>query len=136
MKKSEVIQSITTKFGKANGNIQIPLLKGSTFNASLVDNGIMVDNLGSEPFLPWEVFTEAVALLQGSGGQASRGDAMNSKLGEPDLYITSVEGFIAHAVYNKQPGDSVFRRITPIACILIWAGICRHQPGQLVLNNI
>jgi len=88
------------------------LLKGGTFNASLVDNGIMVDNLGSESFLPWEVFTEVVALLQGSGGQASRGDAMNSKLGEPDLYITSVEGFIAHKVYNKQPGDSVFRRIT------------------------
>jgi hypothetical protein len=113
---------------------QIPLLKGDeSFEAELSTDGIYVDNLGTQPFLPWVVFTETVSLLKKSGGRAPRGDAMNSKLSESKLPINSVEGHIAHIVYGKQLGDTIFRRITPIACILIWSKICRHEPGELVL---
>ena len=58
---------------------------------------------------------------------------MNCKLGDNGLSLDSVEGHIAATVYRQQVGDSVFRRITPVACILIWAGVCRHSPGELVL---
>ena len=116
---------------------QIPLLKGGrSFEAKLSADGIYVDNLGNQPFLPWVVFTETVALLKRSGGRAARGDAMKSKLDERNLPINSVEGHVAHVVYGKQRGDSAFRRVTPIACILIWAEICRHEPDELVLSGI
>jgi hypothetical protein len=93
----------------------------------------MVSNLDKQPLLRWAVFEETVALLGRNGGRASRGDAMNSKLGDDDLSLDSVEGHIAATIYGQREGDSVFRRITPVACILIWAGICRHSPGELVL---
>lgn len=51
------------------------------------------------------------------------------------LSLESVEGHIAHLVYGRQLGQTVFRRITPIACILIWAGICEHVPGRLKLRD-
>ena len=115
---------------------QIPLLRGSrSFEAKLSMRGIYVSNLGTQPFLPWITFTETVSLLKRRGGRAARGNAMNSKLGERFLPLNSVEGHIAHVVYGKQKGDTLFRRVTPIACILIWAKICRHEPGELVLSG-
>lgn len=73
------------------------------------------------PFLRWSVFIEAVSVLKSNGGRAKRGDAMKSKLGEEGLPVNSVEGHVAHMVSGYHEGDNVFRRITPIACILIWA---------------
>lgn len=61
---------------------------------------------------------------------------MNFKLGDERLPLDSIEGYITCCLYNKKIGDSVFRRVTPIAGILIWAGICENEPGYLVLNNI
>ena len=58
---------------------------------------------------------------------------MDYRLGDPGLPLDCVEGHIAHVIYGKRRGDSVFRRITPIACILIWAGVCEHARGELVL---
>ena len=92
-----------------------------------------MDNLGTQPFLPWAVFQEAICVLVRNAGRAGRGNAMNYKLGEPGLSLDSIEVHIAHVVYGKRNGDSVFRRITPIACILIWAGVCRAEPGELIL---
>lgn len=66
-------------------------------------------------------------------GKAKRGRAMRSRLGDPDLALDSVEGHVAHVVYGKRVGEVVFRRITPIACILIWAGICEAKPNELSL---
>jgi hypothetical protein len=137
MENSEVIGIIKRRFDKKGNPTQIPLLKGGkSFKAELSTDGIYVDNLGNQPFLPWVVFTETVSLLKRSGGRAVRGNAMMPKLGEQNLPITSVEGHIAHVIYGKQMGDSVFRRVTPIACILIWAKICRHEPSELVLSGI
>ena len=74
-----------------------------------------------------------MCVLIRNGGRADRGDAMGSKLGDEGLTVDSIEGHIALVIYNKRPGDTVFRRITPIACILVWAGICRTEPHQLVM---
>ena len=95
----------------------------------------MVDNLGSQPFLPWAVFVEAVSILRRNGGRAERGDAMGSKLGDAGLSLETIEGHIAYVVYNKKVGDSIFRRISPIAAILVWAGVCDTAPGELILRG-
>ena len=129
------VAAIKRKFAETGYPTQIPLLKGDSFTADLTDEGIRVDNLGNQPFLPWAVFQEAICVLMRNGGRAERGNAMKPKLGEEGLSIGSVEGHIAYVVYGKRPGDAVFRRITPIACILIWAGLCVAAPHDLILRR-
>jgi hypothetical protein len=131
-----VVELIRDKLSKTRGPAKVPLLRGkNAFTAELTEGGITVSNLPSQPFLPWAAFQEAVCALIRQGGRAKRGNAMHAKLGELELPLDSVEGHVALTVYGKRPGDSVFRRITPIACILIWSGICKAAPGELVLRD-
>jgi hypothetical protein len=130
----QVVEAIKHKFAETGSPTQIPLLRDGSFTAKLLDDGISVSNLGNEPFLPWAALQETVCVLIRNGGRAERGDAMGEKLGGPGLSIDSIEGHVAHVVYGKRRGDSVFRRITPIACILIWAGICEAAPNELILR--
>lgn len=135
MKDVDIINILREGFGEIDNISKIPLLKGGgTFTAKISDKGIYVDNLGNYPFLPWEVFIESISLLKEKGGKAKRGNAMQFKLGEIGLPLDSIEGHIAHVIYRKKTGDTVFRRITPIACILIWSKICTHSPGELLLS--
>jgi len=127
------IEVIKQRFERVDRQIRIPLQKGRSFKAFMTDEGIMVDNLGSQSLLPWIVFEEAIDLLIRNGGRVEKGNAMNSKLGEEGLPLDSIEGHIAHAVYGKKLGDSVFRRISPISAILVWAKLCDTNPGELVL---
>jgi hypothetical protein len=138
LEKIIAIERIKDKFLEKGGSINITLLKGQkTFQAVLNDEGISVSNLTSQPLLPWSMFGETIVLLNEKNGSALKGDAMKSRLGETGLPIDSVEGRITYKVYGKQLGQNVFRRITPIACILEWAGTCVNQGGKLVLiNNI
>jgi hypothetical protein len=131
----EVVPRIKQKFESLGGEAIIPLMKGGNFIAREDEEGIWVDNLGSQPLLPWCVFQEAICVLMRNDGRAKRGNAMNCRLGDAGLPLDSIEGHIAQVVYGKQPGDSVFRRVTPIAAILVWAGICRAKPGELVLKD-
>ncbi len=132
---SNVVGAIRCKFAESGNLTDIPNLRGGTFKAKLAEEGIEVDNLGSQPFLPWAAFQAAVSILIKNGGRAKRGNAMGSRLGEPDVQINSVEGYVTQMVYGKRVGETVFRRITPIASILIWAGICEHAPNELVLGD-
>ena len=135
MNRQEIIETIRKRFRETGSPAKVPKLRRGPFEAELAPNGIYVDNLGGQPFLPWDVFVEAIAILEKNGGRAKRGDAMNAKLGSRGLPLDSVEGHIAHVTYGKRIGISVTRRITPIACILIWAGLCRHEPSYLVLSR-
>ena len=123
----------------ANGNQQVvPLMNGEkTFTATLVEGGINVTNLGAQPFLPWAVFTTVVELLSANGGNAIKGCVRreNEQIRLDDLLLplNSVEGAIAHQVYHQQIGESVFQRISPVAGILSWAGICINNRGSLTL---
>ncbi|MED2970733.1 hypothetical protein P4361_00405 [Fictibacillus sp. B-59209] len=136
MDKQEVIQIIKQAFNHTEKPVEIPLLKGNrTFNAKCTEEGIYVSNLHTSPFLPWEAFTETVSLLEEKNGRAIKGDAMTCKLGESGLPVDSVEGRIAYKVYKKQLGKSVFRRITPVACILEWAGLCENGRGELRIKK-
>ena len=128
-----VIETIKSRFGQTHQPIEIALHGGGSFKASLTDEGIEVDNLGNQPLLPWTVFEQAIQLLEENGGRAERGNAMSYKLGEEGLPLNSVEGQIAYIVYRKNIGDSIFRRISPIAAILVWSGLCEEAPGELIL---
>jgi len=123
MEHSKVVETIKKRFAETGNPVEIPLLRGkrgnNTFTARIADDGIYVSNLAGQPFLPWEVFIETVALLNRKGGRAKKGDAMRAKLGEEGLPLDSVEGHVASKVYQKDIGESVFRGITPITCILI-----------------
>jgi hypothetical protein len=90
------ITAIKRKFVQTGRPTEVPLLKGGSFIADMVDEGIMVDNLGAQPFLPWVVFQEAVCVLMRNGGHTERGNAMEAKLGEEGLSFDSIEGHIAH----------------------------------------
>jgi hypothetical protein len=135
MDVSCAVEAIKRKFAETGSPTKVPLLNGRKFTAELTDGGVIVSNLGNQPFLPWAVFQEAVCILIRRGGRARRGSAMQYRLGESGLPVDSVEGHIALVVYGKHIGDAVFRRIAPIACILIWAGICEHAPNELVLRD-
>lgn len=132
MDKQQVRVLITNRLKAAGGSARIPK-RGGTFKATLVEGGVEVDNLGTQPFLPWEAFDEVVCLLIRLGGTAPLGNAMVAKQGGTELPVDSIEGHVAQVVYGKKPGDSVFRRITPLARILEWAGICKRIPRNLVL---
>jgi len=126
---------IRKRFEEVDNPAIIPMQNGGFFNATLRDDGIEVSNLGNQPFLPWSVFDETLILLTANNGRVLRGDAMNFRLGEEGLPIDSVEGHVAYHVYGKQLGDAVFRRITPIANVLIWAGVCKARPGEIILKK-
>ena len=131
---NSVVETIKRKFDKPNRAVRIPLEGGHLFKATMTEEGIMVDNLGSRPLLPWIVFEEVVKLLARNGGRAENGNAISFKLGDEGLSLESVEGHIAQGVYGKRVGDSVFRRIFPITAILVWAGLCQTVPHKLILR--
>ncbi len=135
VKAGPVEQAIRRKFAEVGNPAVISLQRKGTFSAKLVEEGVIVDNLGNLPLLPWAAFDEAVRVIVRSGGRALRGNAMQSRLGDPGLPLDSVEGHVAHSVYGKQSGDTVFRRISPMAAILLWAGICHSKPRELVMAS-
>lgn len=132
--ESDVVTIIRKAFG-GNDAAKIPMMNGDSLAAELEPEGISVDNLGSNPLLEWDVFVETVELLKRNGGKARKGNAMNFKLGDKELPLDSVEGHIASMIYQRKAGQSVFRRITPIAAILSWAGICENKRGFLRLRE-
>jgi HJR/Mrr/RecB family endonuclease len=131
---SAALETIKRKFQQNDLPVRIPLQKGKSFEAIMLEGGISVDNLGGQPVLPWRVFEEAMSILKRKAGQSEKGDAMNCKLGDKGLSLDSIEGHIAHVVYGKQVGETVFRRITPISAILVWAGLCTSDSGTLILR--
>jgi hypothetical protein len=135
MDANRAVNLIKLKFEGRDDVVLVPAPDEGFFSARLIDEGVEVDSLQGQPFLPWEVFIETINLLNRKGGRAERGDALEYNLGEDGLSLHSVEGHIAHVVYGKQLGDRVFRRIAPVAGILIWAGICESAPGELVLHE-
>lgn len=132
----DISNLIKEKLEGKDGKAEITLLKANqSFKVELTSGGILVNNLNNEPFLAWAVFEKAIELLEREGGSALKGDAMGSRLGEEGLPINSIEGYIAKEVYGKKTGDSVFRRISPIVNILIWAGVCKNDKGRLILKQ-
>jgi peptidoglycan hydrolase CwlO-like protein len=132
--EDSVVRKIKTQFDKKGNPVKIPLMSGKQFfEARLEKDGIHVDNLKDQPFLPWKVFSEAINCIKENGGRAKKGNAINSKLGDPNLGVNTVEGCIATKVYGYKTGDTVFKRIEPVSSILAWAELCENKRGQICL---
>jgi hypothetical protein len=130
----KVVKAIKSKFQETGSPTNVPMEIGGAFKAKLTDDGILVDNLENQPFLPWVAFQEAICVLIRNDGRAVRGDATNVRLGSQKLSLNSVEGHIAQVVYGKKVGDPVYGRVGPIVDILIWAGVCDATPDELILR--
>jgi len=129
-----VISKIKSQFDKKGNPAKIPLMSGKKFfEARSETDGVYVDNLKKEPFLPWEIFTEAVNCIKENGGKVKKGNATNSRLGDPNLGLDTLEGYIASKVYGCKIGDPVFKRVAPVTSILAWAEICENTRGQIWL---
>ena len=130
----EYRQAIVQKLTAAGGFAEIPKQRKGAFTAQLNADQqcIHVNCLGNYPNIPLRAFDVVEALLRKKQGKALRGNAMNFRLGEERLPCDSVEGRVAHKLYGLSVGDVVFRRITPLTCILVWAGVCVHGKGMLI----
>lgn len=129
-----VISKIKSQFDKKGNPAKIPLMSGKHFfEARSETDGVYVDNLKKESFLPWEIFSEAVNYIKENGGKVKKGNATNSRLGDPNLGLDTLEGYIASKVYGCRIGDPVFKRVNPIASILAWAEVCENTRGQIGL---
>ena len=118
-----------------NLEVPIPKQRRGTFLAKANAIGVEVDCLGTSSLLPWGVFEAVEKLLEAQPSKsASRGAAMNAKLGDKNLPIDSVEGCIA-ILFKKAQGQRVLRRISPVANLLVWSGACRHGKGVLILQS-
>lgn len=129
-----VISKIKNQFDKKGNPAKIPLMSGKQFfEARSEADGVYVDNLKKDPFLPWNIFSESVNCLKENGGKVKKGNATNSRLGDPNLGLDTLEGYIASKVYDCKVGDAVFKRINAVASVLAWAEICENTRGQISL---
>lgn len=133
MDKVQAVETVRRKLKQSPAPVIISVSGMASFKANLINGGIEVDNLGTQGFLHWTVFREAVCVMQRHVGRARIGDASNARLGDPVLPLNSIEGHIAHVVYGRGLGDPVFARAIPVAAILIWAGVCRKEGDFVVL---
>jgi hypothetical protein len=98
MEEPLITQIIKNKFKEVGNPAEVPLIRGKgTFNAKLVDDGIIVSNLRWKKPLSWDVFIEAVYIILKNGGSAIKGNAMKSRLGGQFLPFNSKELLQSHA---------------------------------------
>lgn len=131
----ENVQFAIKKAFEQHGNPSNIPKQGGSFEAKLFPTSIEVNNLGNSPFLPWSVFEETMNLLKMQDGRADYGKVMlkGARLGDDILSLKTIEGHVAFTIYKKKLGESIFRRSTPIAGILVWAGLCKRGKGCLIL---
>jgi hypothetical protein len=134
LNERSAINKIKLKFGDIENVVLIPLPFGGFFSARMIEQGIMVDNLGFYPFLPWTVFVEVINFLARKSGRAEKGDAISARLGDEGLSLETVEGHVAHVIYGKKVREVIFRRMSSISAILVWAGVCDATPDELILR--
>ena len=130
---SEFRKAIEKRFNQAQSTVcDVPTQRSGFFKATLTESGVLVDCLGEvQDKLEWKYF-DAVEKLLKEHKSAKRGDAMKGRLGDELLPRDSVEGCMAYC-NNAVSGKKVLRRISPVANLLVWAGVCKHGKGILSL---
>ena len=116
--------------------------RGQSFEISFEQktNNIIVpiEILGAYNILPLEIFNFIIRELMFANNNSLRrgnGNARGATLGSEACPFASIEGLIASKFYDKKEGDTVFRRISTVANILVAAGICEHGVGVLILKT-
>lgn len=133
---ASAILKIKKFFAERDSKFETKNQRGTLVTYKMRSDGIEVTNLGetnNNNFLPWGVFFTSVELLLEQGGTASRGNVMGTRLGDDALPLNSIDGRIAERIYGKQLGDTVLRRSSPVATILIASQVCVDKRGDLTL---
>lgn len=127
------VKLIKRKLNNAKGRSTIALTRDKTFDIYYepYGNGIIATNIPKSRVLTWKAFDCAIDIISQNGGKALKGQAMKSKVGEDDLPLTSVEGYVAYHAYGVKLGESTIRTISALSGILDWAGICKNGYGYL-----
>lgn len=135
--ESKTVQAIKKKLNSHKGKATLSLTRGKHFEIyyESFGNGIIATNLPSGHVLTWKAFDTAVELLQNNHRRAKKGQAMKGKLGDKELTLDTVEGYVAYHAYDIPIGSSVLRTITPLAAILDWSGVCNNCYGYLELKS-
>jgi hypothetical protein len=134
--ESHTVQKIKRKLNNLHGCATIPLSRTGSFHIFYEDygNGIYASNVPHNRILTWKAFDLAIEIITKSGGRAPKGKAMKARLGETELTLNTVEGYVAHYGYNVQIGESTLRIITALSSILAWADLCTNGYGYLELK--
>jgi hypothetical protein len=138
IKNSDCIEKLKSKLGKIDVENEIPLMNaGHFFIARMTPEGVWVSNLDTSPMLKWSVFDCAISLGRkiGVGERIRKGNAMQGRLGDDLLPLDSIEGIVAHNVFDQPLGSSVFRKISAIGGVLSWAEIFTNGRGYMTFNG-
>lgn len=134
---SSAVKQIKKCLNEAHGSAVLSLTRGNPFTIHYepFGNGIIASNIPKNHIITWEAFDRAVELMRLQNGRALKGNAMKAKLGEKELSLDTVEGYVAHHAYHIPIGSSVLRTISALSSILEWAGICENGYGWLALQK-
>lgn len=107
-----------------------PIYKNSKIAAINVEKRVMpVDTIFSI-----EIFKLVLnSLSKEENFTLPNGKAQGNRMGDAGLGPNTIEYIVAKEIYNKKDGDSVDRRISVIANILIAANLCTPSKGSLKL---
>lgn len=137
-KDSIVISKIKEKLNASGGICRIPLFNGDPCEISYREDGkgLLSPKIPLEDQLIWEVFDSALEVVLKNGGQAIKGKAQSGvALGSKGLPLNSVEGYIAHKVFNVKEGESAYGAGFVIYAVLDWAGVCTNCNGYIKLKR-
>lgn len=107
-----------------------PIYKNSNIVAINVEQRVMpVDTV-----FPIKIFNLVLnSLSKAENFTLPNGKAQGNRMGNDGLSSNTIEYIVAKEIYDKKDGDSVDRRISIIANILIAANLCNPKKGHLTL---
>lgn len=135
--ESFVVQKIKEKLNLYQGFASIELSRDKVFSIYYEEfgNGIYATNLPKSRMLSWNVFDCVFDVLRKNGGKAKKGQAMKARLGEAELTLDTVEGYVAYHAFGVRKGESTIRTISALSAILEWADVCENGYGWLSLKK-
>ena len=141
----ELIEFLKEKSNQGQNTISIPLQKRrKEFDSFMIhpiykNSRIVAINVEKrvmpvDTFFPIEIFQLVLnSLSKAENFTLPNGKAQGNRMGDADLGPNTIEYIVAKEIYNKNNGDSVDRRISVIANILIAANLCNPLKGRLKL---
>jgi hypothetical protein len=145
--KKELIKFLNEKSNQGQNTISIPLQKRrkefDSFmiqpiykNSRIVAINVEKRVMPADTFFPIEIFNLTLELLSKADNLTlANGNAQKFKMGEYGLHESTIEYEVAKKFYGKKDGESVDRRISVIANILIAANLCIPKKGHLTLTS-
>lgn len=133
--ESQIVKALKKKLNTFHGKAAIPLKRGGVFHIyyETFGNGLIASNLPQNHTLTWKAFDCAIEVLEKNKGKVKKGQAMKARLGEPELTLDTLEGYVAFHAFGIKKGEFTLRTVSALSSILEWSGICRNGYGYVEL---